>query len=158
MEEVFLFVFVFVLLTIVGTIYILSSAVILQCLKDFYQEYSQKNNLFLEPIILKTPKAPFQNPSCDRRDDTNYVLDHTYALPIATQPYIIDNEPLSIYSEIEIDTEVGAVQNEVLFDYIPSDLVPLSHCRFIVDLGFMAEQLKHSILSVNPSCLLCLGG
>jgi hypothetical protein len=35
---------------------------ILQCLKDFYQEYSQKNNLFLEPIILKTPKAPFQTP------------------------------------------------------------------------------------------------
>jgi hypothetical protein len=48
---------------------------------------------------------------CDRRDDTNYVLDHTYALPIATQPYIIDNEPFSIYSEIEIDTEVNAVQN-----------------------------------------------
>jgi hypothetical protein len=45
------------------------------------------------------------------------------------------------------------VQNEVLFDYIIFDLVPLSHCRFIVDLGFMAEQLKHSILSVNPSCL-----
>ena len=90
---------------------------------------------------------------CDRRDDTNYVLDYTYALPIATQPYIIDNEPFSIYSEIEIDTEVDAVQNEVLFDYIPSDLVPLSHCRFIVDLGFMAEQLKYSILSVNPSCL-----
>ena len=90
---------------------------------------------------------------CDRRDDTNYVLDYTYALPIATHPYIIDNEPFTIYSEIEIDTEVDAVQNEVLFDYIPSDLVPLSHCRFIVDLGFMAEQLKHSILSVNPSCL-----
>ena len=60
LEQVFLF--CFVLLTIVGTIYILSSAVILQCLKDFYQEYSQKNNLFLEPIILKTPKAPFQTP------------------------------------------------------------------------------------------------
>ena len=90
---------------------------------------------------------------CDRRDDTNYVLDHTYALPIATQPYIIDNEPFSIYSDIEIDTEVDAVQNEVLFDYIPSDLVPLSQCRFRVDIGFMAEQLRHSILSVNPSCL-----
>jgi hypothetical protein len=51
-----------VLLTTVGTIYILSSAVILQCLKDFYQEDSQKNNLFLEPIILKTLKAPFQTP------------------------------------------------------------------------------------------------
>ena len=85
--------------------------------------------------------------------DHNYVLDHTYALPIATQPYIIENEPFSIDSEIEIDTEVDAVQNEVLFDYIPSDLVPLSQCRFIVDLGFMAEQLKHSILSVNPSRL-----
>jgi prolipoprotein diacylglyceryltransferase len=62
LEEVFLFVFVFVLLTIVGTIYILSSAIILQCLKDFYQEYSQKNFFFLEPIILKTPTAPFQTP------------------------------------------------------------------------------------------------
>jgi hypothetical protein len=60
LEQVFLF--CFVLLTIVGTIYILSSAVILQCLKDFYQKYSQKNNLFLEPIILKTPKAPFPTP------------------------------------------------------------------------------------------------
>jgi hypothetical protein len=49
-----------VLLTTVGTIYILSSAVILQCLKDFYQEDSQKNNLFLGPIILKTPKPPFK--------------------------------------------------------------------------------------------------
>jgi hypothetical protein len=29
-------------------IFILSSAVILQCLKDFRQEDSQKNNLFLE--------------------------------------------------------------------------------------------------------------
>jgi hypothetical protein len=36
---------------------------------------------------------------------------------------------------------VDAVQNEVIFEYIPSDLVPLSHCRFIVD--FMAEHLKH---------------
>jgi hypothetical protein len=52
---------VFVLLTIVGTIYILSSAVILQCLKDFYQEDSQKNNLFLEPIILETYIKP-ENP------------------------------------------------------------------------------------------------
>ena len=50
----------FVLLTAVSTINILSSAVILQYLKDFHQEDSQKNNLFLEPIILKTPKAPFQ--------------------------------------------------------------------------------------------------
>ena len=94
----------------------------------------------------------FKKNICERRNDTNYVLDHTYALPIATQPYIIDNESFSIYSDIEIDTEVDAVQNEVLFDYIPSDLVPLSHCRFIVDLDFMAEQLKHSILSANPSC------
>ena len=49
-----------VLLTAVSTTYILSSAVILECLKDFHQEDSQKNNLFLEPIILKTSKAPFQ--------------------------------------------------------------------------------------------------
>ena len=65
-------------------------------------------------------------------------------MPIATEPYIINNKPFSIYSEIEVNTEVNAVQNEVLFDYIPSDLVPLSHCRLIVDFGFMAEQLKHS--------------
>jgi uncharacterized metal-binding protein len=39
------------LLTTVGTIYILLSAVILQCLKDFYQEDLQKNNLFIEKII-----------------------------------------------------------------------------------------------------------
>ena len=76
---------------------------------------------------------------CDRPDDTNYVLDHTYALPITTEPYKIDNEPFSIYSEIEVDTDVDAVKNEVLFDYTPSDLVPLRNCRFIVDLGFMAE-------------------
>jgi hypothetical protein len=49
-----------VLLTAVSTTYILSSAVILECLKDFHQEDSQKNNLFLEPTILKTSKAPFQ--------------------------------------------------------------------------------------------------
>jgi hypothetical protein len=42
----------------------------------------------------------------------------THALPIATEPYIIDNEPFSIYSEIEVNTEVDAVQNEVIFDYI----------------------------------------
>jgi hypothetical protein len=48
-------------------------------------------------------KLHFRPLICDRRDDTNYVLDHTYALPIATQPYIIDNELFSIYSEIEID-------------------------------------------------------
>jgi hypothetical protein len=29
----------------------------LECLKDFHQEDSQKSNLFLEPIILKTLKA-----------------------------------------------------------------------------------------------------
>ena len=34
----------------------------LQCLKHFYQEYSQKNNLFLELIILNKTKAPFQTP------------------------------------------------------------------------------------------------
>jgi hypothetical protein len=88
----------------------------------------------------KTKSSISDPPICDRPDDTNYVLDHTYALPIATEPYIIDNEPFSIYSEIEVDIEVDAVKNEVLFDYIPSDLVPLSNCRFIVDLGFMAEQ------------------
>jgi hypothetical protein len=87
-------------------------------------------------------KLHFRPLICDRRDDTNYVLDHTYALPIATQPYIIDNELFSIYSEIEIDTEVDAVQNEVLFDYIPSDLVPLSHCRFIVDIRFHGRAVK----------------
>ena len=54
--------FFFVLLTAVSTTNILSSAVILQYLKDFHQEDSQKNNLFLEPINLKTPKAPFQTP------------------------------------------------------------------------------------------------
>jgi hypothetical protein len=42
----------------------------------------------------------------------------THALPIATEPYIIDNEPFFIYSEIEVNTEVDASQNEVLFDYI----------------------------------------
>jgi hypothetical protein len=57
-------------------------------------------------------------PICDRPYDTNYVIDHTYALPIATEPYIIDSEPFSIYSEIEVNTEVDAVQNEVIFDYI----------------------------------------
>ena len=41
-----------------------------------------------------------------------------HALPIATEPYIIDNEPFLIYSEIEVNTEVDAGQNEVLFDYI----------------------------------------
>ncbi|CAG2196487.1 unnamed protein product [Mytilus edulis] len=49
------------------------------------------------------------------------------------------------FSEIEVHTEVNKGDNieiELLFDYIPSDLVPLSHFRFIVDLGFMAEQLK----------------
>jgi hypothetical protein len=50
-------VFFFVLLTAVSTTNILSSAVILQYLKDFHQEDSQKNNLFLKPIILKTPKS-----------------------------------------------------------------------------------------------------
>ena len=106
-----IFVLFFVLLTTVGTIYILSSAVILQCLKDFYQEDSQKNNLFLEPIILKTPKAPFQTPPpiCDRPDDTEYVIDHTYSLPIVTEPDLIDNDPFSIYSEIEVNTEVDAI-------------------------------------------------
>ena len=99
------------------------------------QSFSRADNIKNTKSCISDP------PFCDRPDDTHYVLDHTYALPIATQPYIIDNEPFSIYSEIEIDTEVDAVQNEVLFDYIPSDLVPLSHCRFIVN--FMAEQLKH---------------
>ena len=42
----------------------------------------------------------------------------THALPIATEPYIIDNEPFFIYSEIEVNTEVDAGENEVLFDYI----------------------------------------
>jgi hypothetical protein len=42
-------------------------------------------------------KLHFRPLICDRRDDTNYVLDHTYALPIATQPYIIDNELFSIF-------------------------------------------------------------
>ena len=33
-------------------------------------------------------------PICDRPDDiTHYVLDLTYALPIAIEPCIIDNEP-----------------------------------------------------------------
>jgi len=107
----------FVLLTAVSTIYILSSAVILQCLEDFRQEDSQKKQSFSRADNFNTKSSISDPPICDRPDD----LDHTYAL--ATEPCNkIDNE---------------------LFDYIPSDLVPLSHCRFIVDLGFMAEQLKH---------------
>ena len=103
-----------------------------------------KEQSFSRADNFKNTKSSISDPLiCDRLDDTNYVLDHTYALPIATEPYIINNKPFSIYSEIEVNTEVNAVQNEVLFDYIPSDLVPLSHCRFIVDFGFMAEQLKH---------------
>jgi hypothetical protein len=50
--------------------------------------------------------------------DVGYIQYHTCALPIATEPYIIDNEPFSIYSEIEVNTGVDAVQNEVIFDYI----------------------------------------
>ena len=124
------------LLTTVSTIYIVSSAVILQCLTDLYQEDSQKNIIFLEQIILKTPKLkdPFQTPGppiCDRPDDTNYVIDHTYALPIAAEPYIIYNEPFSIYFEIEVDTEVDAVQNEVLFDYNPSHDLILFHSAIV---------------------------
>jgi len=37
----------------------------------------------------KTKSSISDPPICDRPDDTNYVLDHTYALPIATEPYII---------------------------------------------------------------------
>jgi hypothetical protein len=65
LEQVFLFCFCFCVADYRRyNLYFIvcSSAVILQCLKDFYQEYSQKNNLFLEPIILKTTKAPFQTP------------------------------------------------------------------------------------------------
>jgi hypothetical protein len=104
-----------------------------------------KEQSFSRADNFKNTKSSISDPPiCDRPDDTNYVLENTYALPIATEPYIINNKPFSIYSEIEVNTEVNAVQNEVLFDYIPSDLVPLSHCRLIVDFGFMAEQLKHS--------------
>jgi hypothetical protein len=56
-QNIFCFVFVFVLLTIVGTIYMLSSAIILQCLKDFFQEDSQKNNLFSGADNFKNTKS-----------------------------------------------------------------------------------------------------
>ena len=120
----------------------------------FFFFLHQNQNIFSTTLRIRI----FFSGADNSKNTKSSISDHTYALPIATQPYIIENEPFSIYSEIETDTEVNAVQNEVLFDYIASDLVPLSHCRFIVDLGFMAEQLKHSILSVNPSCLKCLGG
>jgi hypothetical protein len=80
-----------------------------------------------------------------------------YIKPENPKGYIIENEPFSIDSEIEIDTEVDAVQNEVLFDYIPSDLVPLSHCRFIVDLCHMITSrtldLRMYIKPENPKGL-----
>ena len=68
----------------------------------------------------KNTKSSISDPPiCDRPDDTNYVLENTCALPIATEPYIIDNESFFfIYSEIEVKTGVDAVQNEVIFDYI----------------------------------------
>ena len=106
---------VFVLLNIVGTIYILSSAVILK--KLLSERFTKEQSFSGADILKKHQKLHFRNHICDRRDDAKYVLDHSYPLPIATQPYIIDNEPFSIYSEIEIHTEVDTVQNEVLFDY-----------------------------------------
>jgi hypothetical protein len=51
-----------VLLTIVGTIYILSSAVILQCLKDFYQEDSQKEQSFSGADNFKNTKSSISDP------------------------------------------------------------------------------------------------
>jgi hypothetical protein len=48
---------VFVLFLFLCTIYILSSAVILQCLKDFFQEDSQKNNLFSGADNFKNTKS-----------------------------------------------------------------------------------------------------
>ena len=62
-NKCFCFVFVFVLLTIVGTIYILSFAVILQCLKDFYQEYSQKEQSFPGADNSKNTKSSISDPS-----------------------------------------------------------------------------------------------
>ena len=73
-------------------------------------------------------------------------------LPLVCRTYIlIDNEPFSMYSETEVDTEVDAVLNEVLFDYIPSDLVPLSHCRFVVDTQFCQSTLHvYNALGIRP--------
>ena len=51
------------LLTAVGTTYILSSAVILQYLKDFYQEDSQKEQSFSGADNSKNTKSSISDPS-----------------------------------------------------------------------------------------------
>jgi hypothetical protein len=94
----------FVLLTAVRTTYILSSAVILQCLKDSSGRFTKEQSFSRADNFENTKSSISDPPICDRPDNTNYVIDHTYALPIATEPYIIDNEPFSIYSEIEVNT------------------------------------------------------
>jgi hypothetical protein len=68
-----------------------------------------KEQTFSGADNFKNTKAPFQTPHLWQTWCHKYVLDHTYPLPNATQPNIIENEPFSIYSEIEIDTEVDAV-------------------------------------------------
>jgi hypothetical protein len=50
------------------------------------QSFSRADNL------KNTKSSISDSPICDRPDDTNYVLENTCALPIATEPYIIDNE------------------------------------------------------------------
>lgn len=107
---------------------------------------SRANNFINFKDSLSDPPTSDHNEEADSEMPSVHVevlvnLDHTYTLPL-----VLDNDPLEIFSEIEVHTEVNKgenIENELLFDYIPSDLVPLSHCRFIVDLGFVAEQLKH---------------
>jgi hypothetical protein len=49
-----------------------------------------KEQSFSRADNFKNIKSSISDPPiCDRPDDTNYVIDHTYALPIATEPYII---------------------------------------------------------------------
>ena len=53
-----------------------------------------KEQSFSRADNFKNTKNSISDPSiCDRPDDINYVLDHTCTSPIATEPYILDNEP-----------------------------------------------------------------
>ena len=50
-----------------------------------------KEQYFSRADNIKNTKSCISDPPfCDRPDDTHYVLDHTYALPIATEPYIMN--------------------------------------------------------------------
>ena len=107
--------------------------------------FTKKNHFSRITNIQKTTTSE-SDPIIVRPESVDAsIQDHTYGLQEPTQPTARDTLSY-VQTEIEVDTqdledECIDPTDAIYFDYVPLDLVPMDHCRFIVDLGFLAQQM-----------------